>query len=63
MIITETIAVDGSPVGRLIQDTNSQEIAFLPRITPSPAPDRDWESIDQLRSAIITAYKRGDGRQ
>ena len=58
MMTSEAIYVNGAPVGRIVIDTNSQEIAFLPAITPSKLPIQDWESIDQLRNAVITAYRR-----
>ena len=54
---SETIFVDGVPVGRIVIETQSQEIAFLPAITPSKLPMKDWETIDQLRNDVITAYR------
>ena len=60
MITTESIYVKGVPVGRIVIDTNSQEIAFLPTITPSKLPMKDWESIDELRNAVISAYQYKD---
>ncbi len=54
---SETIIVNDVPVGRIVVDTNAQRIAFLPAISPSKLPMRDWESIDQLRNAVITAYQ------
>lgn len=60
MLTSETIFVDGVRVGRIVIDTNSQEIAFIPTNTPSKLPMRDWESIDQLRNAVIAAYQDKD---
>ena len=57
MMTSETIYVKGDPVGRIVIDTNLQEIAFLPLHTPSKLPMRDWESIDDLRNAVISAYQ------
>ena len=61
MITSESVFADGVPVGRIVIDTNSQEIAFLPTVTPSKLPMRDWESLDELRNAVITAYQYKDG--
>lgn len=55
-MLSETIHMAGRPVGRLLVNTNSQEISFQPHDTPSPVPDRDWESVDELRNAIARAY-------
>jgi hypothetical protein len=60
MMTSETIFVNGAPVGRIVVDTNSQEIAFLPAITPSKLPMKDRESIDELRNAVIAAYQGND---
>ncbi len=57
MMTSETIFVDGNPVGRIVIETQSQEIAFLPTITPSKLPMQDWASIDDLRNAVIFAYQ------
>ena len=60
MMTSESIYIKGVPVGRIVIDTNSQEIAFLPTITPSKLPMKDWESIDELRNAVISAYQYKD---
>ena len=60
MMTSETVHADGVPVGRIVVDTNSQEIAFLPLITPSKLPMKDWESINELRNAVVTAYQNSD---
>ncbi|MFC1702422.1 hypothetical protein ACFL1J_06755 [Pseudomonadota bacterium] len=60
MMTSESIFVNGNLIGRIAIDTNSQEIAFLPAITPSKLPMQDWESIDQLRNAVITTYQNKD---
>ena len=60
MLTSETIYVDGVPVGRIVIETQSQEIAFLPTISPSKLPTQDFSSLDDLRNAVISAYsKRG----
>ena len=61
MIISESIVVNGRPVGKLILDTNSQEIAFHPNESPSPVPEQDWESVDKLRAAVVKAYQDKGG--
>ena len=60
MMTSETVYVDALPVGKIVIDTNSQEVAFLPTITPSKLPNRDFESIDELRNAVIAAYQDKD---
>ena len=60
MMTAETIFVDGVPVGRIVIETQSQEIAFIPTIFPSRLSAKDYASIDDLRNAVISAYsKRG----
>ena len=57
MMTSETIFVDGVPVGRIVIETQSQEIAFIPTISPSRLPAKDYASIDEMRNAVITAYQ------
>ena len=57
MVLSETIYVNGFPVGRIVVETNSKEVAFLPGVTPSKLPMQYWESIDDLRNAVISAYQ------
>ena len=61
MIISETLLVKGQPVGRLILDTNSQEVAFQPNVSLSPLPNRHWSSVDKLRAAVVKAYQDKGG--
>ncbi len=56
MIVSETFHVSGRPVGRLMVNTNSQEIAFQPAESPSLLPDQSWSSVDELRTAMTVAY-------
>lgn len=56
MRIAESVYVQGRPVGRLIVDTNSHEIVFQPRESPSRLPDQSWNSVDQLKQAVFAAY-------
>ena len=56
MKIVESIYVAGKPVGRLIVNTNSREINFHPAEAPSPLPDKEWSSTDELRQAVTQAY-------
>ena len=60
MMTSESVYVKGVPVGRIVVDTNSKEIAFLPTVTPSKLPMKDWESLDDLRNAVIAAYQNSD---
>jgi hypothetical protein len=57
MMPSETFYVDVNPIGRIVIDTNSQENAFLPAITPDKLPMQDFESVDELRNAVIAAYQ------
>ena len=56
MILVETIFFSGKPVGVVRQDTLTRQIAFSPIEGKSRLPDREWESIDQLKAAVIREY-------
>ncbi len=58
MILTETIFLDGAPVGVIRQNTNTQQIAFSPIKGPSRLPEREWSSIDELKAAVIREYEK-----
>ena len=58
MKITETIHVEGKPVGHLIVNTNSHEIEFQPAEATSLLPDQEWGSVDELRVAVVNAYSK-----
>jgi len=58
MILAETIHVAGKPVGRLMVNTNSHEIAFQAAEAISLLPDQEWASVDELRAAVIAAYSK-----
>ena len=60
MMTSESIFIDGVPVGKIVIETQSQEIAFIPSITPSKLPAKDYSSIDELRNAVIIAYQDND---
>lgn len=60
MIISETVFVNANPVGNIVVDTAGNQIAFMPRQSPSKLPERDWESMEQLRNEVVKAYKRND---
>lgn len=55
---SESVTVDGKPVGRIMWDSGSGRLAFIPTVTPSPVSDRNWASIDELRAAIVEAYRQ-----
>jgi hypothetical protein len=57
VILTETIFLEGAPVGVVRQDTITRQIAFSPIKGPSLLPVREWESMDELKAAVIRAYK------
>ena len=56
--MAETILVSGRPVGRLLVNTNSHEIAFQPTEAAKLLPDRDCSSVDELRQAVIQFYQK-----
>ena len=60
MITSESIFANGVRVGRIVVDTTSREIAFLPTVSPSKLPAKDYASIDEMRNAIIAAYQDKD---
>ena len=57
MMPSETIFVKGFPVGRIVVDTLTHKVAFLPAITPGKLLMQDFESVDELRNAVIAAYQ------
>ena len=60
MMTSESIYVDTVLVGKIVIETQSQEIAFIPSVTPSKLPAKDYASIDEMRNAIIAAYQDKD---
>jgi len=56
MIMRETIHVAGEVVGVIRQDTNTGQIAFSANNGQSRLPAQEWDSIDQLKAAVIAAY-------
>lgn len=56
MILAETIFVSSKPVGVVRLDTLTRQIAFSPIKDRSRLPDRSWDSMDQLKLAIASAY-------
>lgn len=57
MIVAETIFVDQQPVGVIRQDTNTKQANFSPIDGKPRLPDREWESIDELKAAVLREYK------
>jgi hypothetical protein len=60
MMASETIYVEGVPVGRIVVENNTQEIAFLPAVSPSKLKEKDFESLEELRNAVFAAYQDKD---
>lgn len=60
MNLAESVFVDAIPVGKIVVDTASNQIAFIPRQSPCKLPQQDWQNLEQLRNAIVKAYKRND---
>lgn len=56
MILSETLHVDGRPIGRLLVNSQSQDISFQAAELPSLLPDRPWGTVDELRAAVTAAY-------
>ncbi|MFC1688209.1 hypothetical protein ACFL07_00940 [Pseudomonadota bacterium] len=63
MMIKETVFVEGQAVGQLLMETNTQAISFHPADDASRPPKRNWESIDELRQAVVEAYGIDEGPQ
>lgn len=58
MILTETIFVEGAPVGVVRQDTMTHQIAFSSIKGKSRLPAKDWKSMDELKAAVIREYEK-----
>ena len=58
MIQTETVYIKGKLVGVLRKDTDSNQIAFSPNSGSSRIPEREWESMDVLKMAVLSAYRK-----
>lgn len=56
MKLTESLYVDGQPVGMIIQHSQSGAIAFIPKEGIEPLPKRTWRSVDELKAAVIREY-------
>ena len=60
-MLKETVFANGRPVGVLLVDTFNRQISFHPTESPSLLPDRSWNSLDEMRQAIVEAYSRKEG--
>ena len=58
MILTETIFLEGAPMGVVRQDTNTRQIAFSPIKGQSRLQAKGWKSMDELKVAVLKAYKK-----
>ncbi len=58
MILAESIFFDQQPVGVIRQDSDSGRIDFSPLRGKSPLPVRSWDSVDQLKRALIKTYQK-----
>ncbi len=56
MILAETLFIDSQPIGMVRQDSNTGQFNFSPLKGKSPVPDRSWDSVAELKSAVIQAY-------
>ena len=61
MILTETIFVSSKPVGVVRQDTLTRQIAFSLIKGQSRLPERECASKDELRAALLQAFKKARG--
>ena len=57
MILAETIFLEGVPVGVVRQDTITRLFAFSPVFGRSRLPAKDWKSVDELKAAVLRAYR------
>lgn len=58
MILTETIFFKGAPIGAVRQCSFTGQIDFSPLKGKSLLADRSWDSVDQLKQAVIKAYSK-----
>ncbi len=56
MILRETIYFNRQPIGMIRMDSKSGEIDFSPLKGKSPLSDQSWDSVDELKLAVIKAY-------
>ncbi len=61
MMFSETVFANSVPVGRILLDTDTKEVTFLPASSPSKLPAKDYTSIDEMRNAVIAAYQAKEG--
>jgi hypothetical protein len=54
--IAETFFVGGRPRGQILVETDTGEIAFLPRMGERAPPARSWQSVDQLKATLRELY-------
>ncbi len=58
MILTETIFLEGTPLGQIRQNSDTGQIAFLPIKGRLQLPAKDWKSVDELKAAVFKAYTK-----
>jgi len=58
MIQRESIFVDGVVVGIIRKDDYTGLIAFSPTHPPCKLPALEWASVDELKQAVLIAYKK-----
>lgn len=58
MILTETIFFKGAPIGVVRQCSLTEQINFSPLKGKSQLTDRSWDSVDQLKQAVIKTYSK-----
>lgn len=58
MTLTETIFFKGAPIGVVRQGSFTGQIDFTPLNGKSRLTDRSWDSVDQLKQAVIKAYSK-----
>ena len=58
MILSETIFIDRQPVGVACHDSLTGQVKFSPIQGKSPLPKKQWRDVDELKQALLRAYRK-----
>ena len=56
MILTESLFIDGEPVGKICQDQHAGKVTFKPKAGHKHLAGRKWKSIDSCQRAVLKHY-------
>ncbi len=57
MVLTETIFVNGQPVGQIRENVLKGVVTFQPKHGHASLAGRTWRSVDSCQRAVLTFYK------